>query len=54
MERAIARRNIERFRKLLAQELEETKRETVLQLLAEEDAKLASLDHGSAKDDRRA
>jgi hypothetical protein len=54
MERAIARLNIEHFRKLLAQELVETKRKTLLQVLAEEEAGLASLESGSRKDDRRA
>ena len=39
----IARLNIEHFRKLLATETDETKRRTVLRLLAEEEAKLAAL-----------
>lgn len=38
----IARLNIEHFRKLLAIEIDETKRQTVLRLLAEEEAKLAA------------
>jgi hypothetical protein len=54
MERAVARFNVERFRRLLAQELDETKRKTVLQLLAEEEAKLASLEGGSPKEDQTA
>ncbi len=40
MDELIARLNIEHFRKLLATELDETKRKTVLQLLAEEETKL--------------
>ena len=40
MDQWIARLNIEHFRKLLATELDETKRKTLLQLLAEEERKL--------------
>ncbi len=40
MDELIARLNIEHFRKLLATELDETKRKTVLQLHAEEETKL--------------
>jgi hypothetical protein len=40
MDEWIARLNIEHFRKLLATELDETKRKTLLQLLAEEERKL--------------
>jgi hypothetical protein len=39
----IARLNVERFRKILTREIEETKRQTLLQLLAEETSKLAAL-----------
>jgi len=39
----VARFNVERFRKILAREIEETKRQTLLQLVAEETAKLAAL-----------
>ena len=42
MERTIARLNIEHYRKLLTQEMDEAKRQTILRLLAEERAKLAS------------
>jgi hypothetical protein len=43
VEREIARLNIERFRKLLAAEIDEVKRQMVLRLLAEEEAKLETL-----------
>jgi hypothetical protein len=43
MDRTVAHLNIEHYRKLLAQEMDETKRQTILRLLAEEEAKLASL-----------
>jgi hypothetical protein len=39
----VARLNVERFRKILTREIEETKRQTLLQLVAEETAKLAAL-----------
>jgi hypothetical protein len=39
----IARLNVERFRKILTREIEETKRQTLLQLLSEETSKLAAL-----------
>jgi hypothetical protein len=42
MSRDIARLNIEHFRRLLAVETDETKRQTILRLLAEEEAKLAT------------
>ena len=41
MDKTIARLNIEHFRKLLAAETNETTRQTLLRLLAEEEAKLA-------------
>ena len=44
MERTIARLNIEHYRKLLTQEMDEAKRQTILRLLAEERAKLSSLE----------
>ena len=44
MERTIARLNIEHYRKLLTQEMDEAKRQTILRLLAEERAKSASLE----------
>jgi hypothetical protein len=40
----IAKLNVEHFRRLLATESEGPKRQTLLQLLAEEEAKLAALD----------
>jgi len=43
MDRTVAHLNIEHYRKLLAQEMDETKRQTILRLLAEEEVKLASL-----------
>ena len=39
----MAHLNIDHYRKLLTQELDENKRQTILRLLAEEEAKLASL-----------
>jgi hypothetical protein len=43
MDRTIARLNIEHYRKLLSVETDEVRRATLLRLLAEEEAKLASL-----------
>jgi hypothetical protein len=43
MDGTVARLNIEHFRKKLAEEKDETKRRTLLCLLAEEEAKLAAL-----------
>jgi hypothetical protein len=43
MEETVARLNIEHYRKLLAEEKDETKRRTLHSLLAEEEAKLAAL-----------
>jgi hypothetical protein len=43
MDRTVAHLNIEHYRRLLAQEMDETKRQTILRLLVEEEAKLASL-----------
>jgi len=42
MDRSIAQLNIEHFRRLLATETDETRRRTLLRLLAEEEAKLAN------------
>jgi len=42
MDRSVARLNIEHYRKLLANETDETRRQTIMRLLAEEEAKLAS------------
>ena len=43
MDKTVARLNIEHYRKLLATEQDEAKRQTILRLLAEEEAKLAAL-----------
>ncbi len=43
MDKSVARLNIEHFRKLLARETDEAKREVLQRLLAEEEAKLRSL-----------
>ncbi len=40
MDRTVARLNIEHYRKLLAHETDEIKRQTLLRLLEEEEAKL--------------
>jgi hypothetical protein len=42
MDKAVARLNIEHFRKQLATETDETKRQMLLRLLAEEEAKLSA------------
>jgi len=44
MDRSVARLNIEHYRRLLATETDESRRNTVLRLLAEEEAKLANLE----------
>jgi hypothetical protein len=44
MDKSIARLNIDHFRKLLAEETDETKRRTLQQLLAEEEARLKSVE----------
>lgn len=44
MDKTVARLNIEHYRKSLATEQDETKRQTLMRLLAEEQAKLAALD----------
>jgi len=44
MDEMIARLNIEHFRKLLREPMDETTRATILQLLAEEEEKLAILE----------
>jgi hypothetical protein len=36
----VARLNVEHYRKILSEEIDETKRQTLLQLIAEETAKL--------------
>ena len=42
MDRFVAKANIEHFRRKLAQETNETERQKLIRLLAEEEAKLAS------------
>ncbi|HZP69420.1 MAG TPA: hypothetical protein VFB29_05695 [Pseudolabrys sp.] len=42
MDRAIAQLNIEHYRKKLAEENDANKRQTLLRLIAEEEAKLAA------------
>jgi len=44
MDRFIAKLNIEHFRKQIAEEKDESKRELLISLLAEEEAKLRRLD----------
>ena len=41
MDRSVARLNIEHYRRLLATETDETRRQMLTRLLAEEEAKLA-------------
>ncbi len=43
MDRTVARLNIEHYRQMLLEEMDETRRTTILRLLAEEEAKLAAL-----------
>ena len=45
MDRTVARLNIEHYRRLLAKELDEAKRRTLQRLMAEEEAKMAGLEH---------
>jgi len=42
MDRSVARLNVEHYRKLLANETDETRRQMIMRLLAEEEAKLAN------------
>jgi len=41
MDKTVAHYNVEHYRRLLAQETDETRRKMLLRLLAEEEAKLA-------------
>ena len=50
MDRSIARLNIDHFRKLLADEQGDMKRQWLLRLLAEEEAKLAALEGKKVQD----
>ncbi len=43
MDKAVATLNIEHYKKLLASESDATKREAIVRLLAEEEAKLAKI-----------
>jgi hypothetical protein len=43
MERTVARLNIEHYKHLLARETDDAKRQTLMRLLAEEEAKLRGL-----------
>jgi hypothetical protein len=49
MDQNIARLNVEHFRKLLINERDESKRQTILRLLREEEDKLAELISGRHK-----
>jgi hypothetical protein len=53
MDRIVARLNIEHFRKQLAAEMDETKRQTLVRLLAEEEAKLEALANPARKREAR-
>jgi hypothetical protein len=44
MDKTVARLNIEHFRKKLAAETDETRRQQIVRLLAEEEAKLRALE----------
>jgi hypothetical protein len=52
MDRFVARQNIEHYRRKLATEEDETKREMLLRLLAEEESKLAALGAPPQKEKR--
>jgi len=49
MDKTVARLNIEHYRKSLAAERDEAKRQTLMRLLAEEEAKLAALNNPPEK-----
>jgi len=53
VDKLVAQLNIEHFRKQLATETDESKRQTILRLLAEEEAKLAALLDQPDKPNRR-
>ena len=50
MDRTVARLNVEHLRKRLADETDETKRQMLLRLLAEEEAKLPALTNPPEKE----
>jgi hypothetical protein len=52
MDKSIARLNIAHFRQMLATEQDEMKRQTLIRLLVEEEAKLASLNDGPTRKKR--
>jgi len=52
MDRIIARLSVEHYRKLLANEPDETRQHMLLRLLAEEEAKLAALDSSKSENRR--
>ncbi len=52
MFKTVTRLNIEHFRELLAKEVDQAKRQMLLRLLAEEDAKLASLEGRNSKEEK--
>jgi len=47
VDKTVSRLNIEHFRKLLANEVDESRRQQITRLLAEEEAKLARLENPS-------
>lgn len=49
MDKVVACLNIEHYRKLLANETDETRRQAIARLLAEEEKKLAALEHPTKK-----
>jgi hypothetical protein len=49
IERTVTRLNIEHYKKLLENETDEPKRQTLMRLLAEEEAKLRSLAEANAR-----
>ena len=49
MDRTVAQLNIEHYRRLLATETDDAKRETLLRLLAEEEAKVAAASERNRK-----
>jgi len=51
MERTVARLNVEHYKRLLERETDETKRQTIQRLLAEEEAKL--LDDPNGKKNKK-
>jgi hypothetical protein len=53
MDRTVAHLNIEHYRKLLARETDESKRQTLLRLLEEEEAKLSAPDKPGQERRRR-